>query len=287
VEQVGFSNRCLLLLRPVFTTGLRELKKQNPTRQLNKVVLMKSTCKLLLPAIAVSLGFAMSANASITYSGTALQGLDYSADLPGATASYVAGTPDYAYLYTPDSGITVNNGGGEVARVGVTGPFGTLNNFSASYSLYTLITGPVGPGGNAPYWVIFVRPTGDSHPNDDLAIIQLSTGPTLNGASTIHAYGPGFSSLTGNLSTTTWGDTLTTLDGITYNGVAFGDMTVESARVEIGEWDNGSDVIPATANIDSITISSVPEPTTMIAGALLLLPFGASTIRILRRNRMA
>ena len=31
----------------------------------------------------------------------------------------------------------------------------------------------------------------------------------------------------------------------------------------------------------------VPEPTTLIAGALLLLPFGASTLRILRRNRAA
>jgi hypothetical protein len=31
--------------------------------------------------------------------------------------------------------------------------------------------------------------------------------------------------------------------------------------------------------------SAVPEPTTMIAGALLLLPFGASTLRGLRRNR--
>ena len=29
----------------------------------------------------------------------------------------------------------------------------------------------------------------------------------------------------------------------------------------------------------------VPEPSTMIAGALLLLPFGASAIRILRKNR--
>jgi hypothetical protein len=29
----------------------------------------------------------------------------------------------------------------------------------------------------------------------------------------------------------------------------------------------------------------VPEPTTWVAGALLLLPFGASTLRILRRNR--
>jgi hypothetical protein len=31
----------------------------------------------------------------------------------------------------------------------------------------------------------------------------------------------------------------------------------------------------------------VPEPTTIIAGALLLLPFGASALRILRRNRMS
>jgi hypothetical protein len=31
----------------------------------------------------------------------------------------------------------------------------------------------------------------------------------------------------------------------------------------------------------------VPEPTTMVAGALLLLPFGASTLRILRKNRAA
>jgi hypothetical protein len=35
------------------------------------------------------------------------------------------------------------------------------------------------------------------------------------------------------------------------------------------------------------SLSAVPEPTTIIAGALLLLPFGASTLRILRRNRMA
>ncbi len=32
------------------------------------------------------------------------------------------------------------------------------------------------------------------------------------------------------------------------------------------------------------SISPVPEPTTMIAGALLLLPFGASTLRLLRKR---
>jgi hypothetical protein len=34
-------------------------------------------------------------------------------------------------------------------------------------------------------------------------------------------------------------------------------------------------------------ITPVPEPTTIIAGALLLLPFGFSTLRIVRRNRAA
>jgi hypothetical protein len=34
-------------------------------------------------------------------------------------------------------------------------------------------------------------------------------------------------------------------------------------------------------------LAPVPEPTTIIAGALLLLPFGASTIRFIRKNRTA
>jgi hypothetical protein len=37
--------------------------------------------------------------------------------------------------------------------------------------------------------------------------------------------------------------------------------------------------------IDDISLVAVPEPATVIAGALLLLPFAASTLRILRKNR--
>jgi hypothetical protein len=37
-------------------------------------------------------------------------------------------------------------------------------------------------------------------------------------------------------------------------------------------------------SLDEPSFPSVPEPTTVLAGALLLLPFGASTIRILRRK---
>ncbi len=32
-------------------------------------------------------------------------------------------------------------------------------------------------------------------------------------------------------------------------------------------------------------ITSVPEPSTIVAGALLLLPFGISTVRILRKSK--
>jgi choice-of-anchor C domain-containing protein len=39
------------------------------------------------------------------------------------------------------------------------------------------------------------------------------------------------------------------------------------------------------AAIDNVSL--VPEPTTLIAGALLLLPFGASTLRRLRKSRTA
>ena len=39
------------------------------------------------------------------------------------------------------------------------------------------------------------------------------------------------------------------------------------------------------AAIDNVSL--VPEPTTMIAGALLLLPFGANTLRRLRKSRTA
>ena len=42
-------------------------------------------------------------------------------------------------------------------------------------------------------------------------------------------------------------------------------------------------VEPNIYNIDSV----VPEPTTMLAGALLLLPLGMSALRILRKNRIA
>lgn len=59
-----------------------------------------------------------------------------------------------------------------------------------------------------------------------------------------------------------------------------GSTLKESARAT---WNGGW----SFATIQNPHTAPVPEPTTMIAGALLLLPFGASTIRMLRKNRTA
>jgi choice-of-anchor C domain-containing protein len=48
-----------------------------------------------------------------------------------------------------------------------------------------------------------------------------------------------------------------------------------------------TDGTPYGAALDNISLTAVPEPTTMIAGALLLLPFGASTLRFMRKTRVA
>jgi len=47
----------------------------------------------------------------------------------------------------------------------------------------------------------------------------------------------------------------------------------------------GSVVFQYGTALDAPTLTAVPEPTTMIAGALLLVPFGASTIRAFRNRK--
>jgi hypothetical protein len=238
--------------------------------------------KLQIAIFTISLAAAMSASASITYSGTGLQGLDYQPSYlwtaeagyylaPATDAQYVpasGSTPALAALYTPNSGTDWTD---PTPAVFVQGPMGTLSSFSASYSLYSPATGP---SGTSPYWILYLTDdTGFTAP------IVADGGPTINGSSLVHLFGgPSI--------------TLSALDADIdpITGLAYGQETVAWAGVEIGNWDNGDNIIPASANIDSITVpgvAPVPEPTTMIAGALLLLPFGASTLRILRKKQTA
>ncbi len=59
-----------------------------------------------------------------------------------------------------------------------------------------------------------------------------------------------------------------------------GNTLAERARAS---WNGGGWTINGNAEVLSAP-TAVPEPTTMIAGLLLLLPLGASTLRILRKK---
>jgi hypothetical protein len=57
------------------------------------------------------------------------------------------------------------------------------------------------------------------------------------------------------------------------------------AGFDYGDADFNDVVLPSSGA--SINVTLVPEPTTMMAGVLLLLPFGASTLRIFRKGQTA
>jgi len=71
-------------------------------------------------------------------------------------------------------------------------------------------------------------------------------------------------------------------------GTSFGDWKWYGANLDLLGTDTITITGPSTgAIVDRIMLTVVPEPATMIAGALLLVPFAFSTIRIVRRNKPA
>ena len=65
-------------------------------------------------------------------------------------------------------------------------------------------------------------------------------------------------------------------------GIPSGSEDVSSLKLDAA---SKYPLAPALNRPTPILMSVVPEPTTIIAGTLLLLPFGVSTVRILRRNK--
>jgi hypothetical protein len=99
------------------------------------------------------------------------------------------------------------------------------------------------------------------------AALQVAIWKIEGGGQALGNGNPGYTvTASGNNSVTTEvADMLTSLNG----------LTAEADLVAIVSPDGQSYVV------------AVPEPTTMLAGALLLLPFGASTLRILRKRQTA
>jgi hypothetical protein len=207
---------------------------------------MKKFC-LALFAIAAALAITPAALAdSTTYSGTGLSGLDYSS---GASYVPAAGlTPAYAYLSTSDSGL---NGDSPAVFAPVSG--WTLSSVAASYDLLS----SSGGNGNQPYLSLWLD---DGNPSDNWVEIIGMGGPTLDGSSAIHVLD------WNDYTELYWGDSLSSIynDVYTPAGITFGDMQVDYVGVEIGEWDNGEATIPASAAIDSITVSQTPEPSSLL-----------------------
>jgi hypothetical protein len=82
------------------------------------------------------------------------------------------------------------------------------------------------------------------------------------------------------------------IDGVTQNFTSFSQSYashsftfVATGTSETLTFKNAGDYAVSYPQIDNVSL--VPEPTTMIAGALLGLPFGASTLRTLRKRRTA
>ena len=69
------------------------------------------------------------------------------------------------------------------------------------------------------------------------------------------------------------------------DGILLGNWTVSSAGAEIGGWNPSGE----TAGINGFTLGTdgtvVPEPNTMLAAALLILPLSAGALHKLRKNR--
>lgn len=209
----------------------------------------------IIAALAACLGLAAgAARAATVISGADLSALDFRAN--GGTAAYVAGTPDVAYLQTDDSGLT---GGAPIvyvkaANVGLAS-LGPLSGFSASYDL----AGSSTPTGTAPYWLTYlIDPSGGY-----VGVISFG-GPDFNDAAQIHVL---CSYASASCTGTYFGDTLATLKSLAYGSTTFGALTVYEAGIEIGDWNNGASVIPASASIQSITVATandVPEPPTLL-----------------------
>ena len=210
-----------------------------------------------ISVFAISLAAAMSASATI-YSGS-----DFSS-MASYNGTYVPGSPGYeALAYS----------GNDDAVVGVVGPLGTLNNLSMSFKF----SNPTGAG-SAPFAAFGISDnstwTGDNHRLDVISM----NGNQLIGTSLVHVW-----DFLSNSDVAGFGQ----LDNVTLNSVlaTYGTWEVMRAYADFGAA-TGSGVVVGSVDINSITITPVPEPTTMtmIAGALLLLPF---TLRMLRKNRTA
>lgn len=161
-------------------------------------------------------------------------------------AAWSSGNTSFTFTYDATSGMLSSTVAGQAA---VTYALGTLPN-SVNY-LQLLVQNP--------------------NSGALISLNNLTLTPTGGIASTLGNYGNGTVNGSGNFNLTdnslNAGFTLTGL--INWNGI--NATSQESPKIEF--------------DLGNSTLAAVPEPSTIAAGAALLLPFGMGVFRVLRKNR--
>lgn len=117
---------------------------------------------------------------------------------------------------------------------------------------------------------------------EEWAALQLAVWEALYDSGT---GSPGLSLTSGRFTATSADSTTLTLANAMLAGLSANPHYVGFTLYPDPTVPSDQDPYPAQSVFYNVT--PVPEPTTMIAGALLLLPFGMSTLRVLRRYRTA
>jgi hypothetical protein len=91
-------------------------------------------------------------------------------------------------------------------------------------------------------------------------------------------------SLNGTLVTPGVNGVMAVTGGAAYTQYTFNAVPANASGILSFVW--SSSTLPAALDLDdvSVTAAPVPEPTTMVAGALMLLPFAASTFRLRKKQ---
>ena len=178
-----------------------------------------------------------------------------------------AATP-FVQLFTPNAGTTI--GTDDRPEMSVSGSFGTLSTLTANFNL--LSASPSVPPDGA-YFDIFAQDPGN--PATKIEIITYSATAlgidTLNSSTQVHTPGNFFA----------FGDTLSTVDGLTDGTTTLGNWAVYQVGVQIGGYSDYSGAM--TDDISSFSIGP-SDPNVPDAGSTaLLLGFGCSALAGLRR----
>jgi hypothetical protein len=204
--------------------------------------------KIQIAIMAAIVAGAMSASASLSLFDITYVGNGFSG------SGQVAGISDGGGAYTIVSGTFQIASGPDATPVMTLATAPSQQTFSANGS-------PLG----GPTYLMVMNGGADLFPYDDLLF------PGQNPSLDLSTGGLAFTSPTGQNSVygiVMWSD----------GPNDYGDFLAEPVNT-FNEFSSGGTF--------SASLVAVPEASTMIAGALLLLPFGASALRILRRNRMA